>query len=114
MARIPTRLAGPAQVTNVAATKFTVAASEKVILRHIHVQNPSGAAVTLTMSIGADAAATRILDAFSIPAAAAGVTGNVVDFFCYYVLDAAEVLQAFASTTLILTLTLDGDRIVLG
>lgn len=114
MARIPKRLAGPAQVTNSAATKYTVPAATKTIVRHIHVQNPSGSAVTFTMSIGADGAATRIIDAFSIPAAAAGVTASVVDWFCYYVLEAAEIIQASAGTTGVLTLTIDGDEIVLG
>jgi hypothetical protein len=108
MARIATRLAGPALVTNAAATKFTVAALEKVIVRHIHVQNPSGAAVTFTASIGADAAGTRIFDVYSIAA------GAVLDHFCYYIVDAAEIFQAYAGTNNILTLTIDGDRIVLG
>ncbi|HJQ60140.1 MAG TPA: hypothetical protein VJ890_24760 [Vineibacter sp.] len=114
MPRTPTRLHGPAQVSNAAATKFTVPAGQKYIVRHIHVQNPSGAAVTLTVSIGADAAATRILDAYSIPAAAAGVTDSVRDIFCYYVLEAAEILQAFAGTNNILTLTINGDVVTLG
>jgi len=114
MARVPKRLAGPAQVSNAAATKYTVPALTKTILRHIHVQNPSGSPVTFTMSIGADAAAARIIDAFSIPAAAAGVTASVVDWFCYYVLDVAEIIQAFSGTNNVLTLTLDGDEIVLG
>lgn len=108
MARIPTRLAGPALVTNAAATKFTVAASELNVVRHIHVQNPTGSAVTFTASIGADAAGTRIFDVFSI------APGTVLDHFCYYVLAAAEVFQAFAGTTNVVTLTIDGDRIVLG
>jgi catechol-2,3-dioxygenase len=108
MARIATRLAGPALVTNAAATKFTVAALEKVIVRHIHIQNPSGAAVTFTASIGADAAGTRLFDAYSIAA------GAVFDHFCYYIVDAAEIFQALAGTNNILTLTIDGDRIVLG
>jgi hypothetical protein len=114
MARTPKRLAGPAQVSNGAATKYTVPAGTKTILRHIHVQNPSGSAATFTLSIGADAAATRLLDAFSIPAAAAGVTGSVVDFFCYYVLEAAEIIQAFSGTNNVLTLTLNGDELTLG
>lgn len=114
MARTPKRLAGPAQVSNAAATKYTVPASTKTIVRHIHVQNPSGSAVTFTMSIGADAAGVRIFDAFSIPAAAAGVTASVIDHWCYYVLDATEVIQAFAGTTNVLTLTIDGDEITLG
>ena len=114
MARTPTRLSGPALVSNAAATKYTVPALTKTIIRHIHVQNPSGSAVTFTMSIGTDAAGTRLLDAFSIPAAAAGVTASVVDYFCYYVIDAAEIVQAFAGTNNILTLTIDGDQITLG
>jgi hypothetical protein len=108
MARTPKRLAGPAQVSNAAATKYTVPATTKTIVRHVHVQNPSGSAVTFTMSIGADAAGTRIFDAYSIAA------GAVLDHFCYYVLEAAEVIQALAGTNNILTLTVDGDEITLG
>lgn len=108
MPRIAKRLAGPAQVSNAAATKYTVPAVTKTIIRHIHVQNPSGAAVTFTASIGADAAATRIFDAYSIAA------GAVFDHFCYYVLEATEIFQAFAGTNNILTLTIDGDESVLG
>lgn len=107
MARIATRLHGPAQVSNVAATKFTVAANENNILRHIHIQNPSGSPVTFTASIGADAAATRIFDAFSIAA------NTVNDYFCYYVLAEAEIFQALAGTNNILVLTLNGDRVIL-
>jgi len=108
MARIAKRLAGPAQVSNAAATKYTVPALTKTIVRHVHVQNPSGAAVMFTMSIGADAAATRLFDAYSIAA------GAVLDHFCYYVIDVAEIIQALAGTNNILTLTIDGDEIVLG
>lgn len=108
MARIPTRFAGPAQVSNAAATKYTVSAAEKIVLRHIHIQNPSASAVAFTMSIGADAAAVRLFDAHSIPAS------SIFDHFCYYILDAAEIIQAFAGTNNILTLTIDGDRLVLG
>lgn len=108
MPRIATRLAGPAQVSNAAATKFTVAANEKNIVRHIHVQNPSGSAVTFTASIGADAAGTRIFDAYSIGA------NQVLDHYCYYVLEEGEIFQAFAGTNNILTLTIDGERSVLG
>jgi hypothetical protein len=114
MARIPKRLAGPAQVSNAATTKYTVPASTKTIVRHIHVENPSGSPVTFTLSIGADAAGTRIFDAYSIAAAAAGVDTSVLDHFCYYVLEATEVIQALAGTNNILVLTIDGDEIVLG
>jgi len=108
MARIPTRLAGPAQVSNVAATKYTVPALTKTVVRHVHISNPSASAVTFTLSIGADAAAVRLYDALSIPA------NTVRDDYWYVVLAAAEIVQALAGTNNILTLTLDGDELVLG
>jgi hypothetical protein len=103
------RIAGPALLTNAAATKYTVPAGQRLTLRHIHVENPSAAPVTFTMSIGADAAGTRLYDAYSIPAAAAGQPASVLDVFCYYILEAAEIIQALAGTNNIMTLTLDGD-----
>lgn len=108
MPRTAKRLHGPALVTNAAATKYTVPTVTKTILRHVHVQNPSGSAVTFTLSIGTDAAATRVFDAFSIAA------GQVLDHFCYYVIEAGEIVQALAGTTNILTLTIDGDEYTLG
>ena len=107
MARISKRLAGPAQVSNAAATKYTVPANTKTIVRHIHVQNPSGGAVTFTLSIGADAAATRLWDAYSIAAGAA------LDFWGPYTLEEAEIIQALSGTNNVLTLTIDGDESVL-
>jgi hypothetical protein len=114
MARIPKRLYGPALVATGPTTVYTVPALTKAIIRHIHVSNPSGSAVTLTISVGADAAATRILGAYSIPAAAAGVTGSVIDLFYYLVMDAAEILTLSAGTNNILVIVVDGDEIVLG
>lgn len=114
MSRTAKRLAGPAQIVTGPATIYTVPSTTKTIIRHIHVQNPSGSAVTLTLSIGTDAAGKRIFDAFSVPAAAAGVTANVIDHWCYYVLDAAEVLQAAAGTNNVLVITVDGDELTLG
>ncbi len=106
--RIAKRLHGPALVTNAAATKYTVPAATKTIVRLIHVFNPSGSAVTFTLSIGADAAGTRIFDAYSIPA------GSPNPYpWCYHVLEAAEIIQAFAGTTNVLVLTIDGDESVL-
>ena len=103
-----TRFHGPAQVSNAATTKYTVPASSLAVVRHIHISNPSGSAVTFTMSIGADAAATRIFDAYSIAA------NTVLDHFCYYAVAATEIVQALAGTNNILTLTIDGDLITLG
>jgi hypothetical protein len=102
------RLAGPALLTNTAATKYTTPASCVTIVQHIHVENPTGAAVTFTMSIGTDAAGTRIYDVFSIAA------GGVLDTFCKYVLAAGEIIQAFAGTTNVMTLTIDGQELTPG
>ena len=102
--RIGKRFHGPALVTNAAATKYTVPANRRSCIRHIHVSNPTGAAVTFTASITADAAGTRIFDVFSIAA------NSVLDHFCKYDLEATEIFQAFAGTNNVLTLTIDGDE----
>lgn len=112
--RKPLRMFGPALVTNSLATMFTVPAAEIYVVRHIHVQNNSGSAATLTVSIGADAAGTRVFDAYSIPAAAAGVVGSAIDFWVYYPLVAAEIMRVVAGTTNVLTITVSGDEIQLG
>lgn len=102
MPRLPKRLAGPLSITGAVATRYTVPASTQTIIRHIHVDNTTAGALTFTMSIGADAAGTEIFTAFSVAA------NSVFDHFCYYVLVAAEILQAGASG--VLALTIDGDE----
>lgn len=114
MARIPKRLYGPAAVATGPTTVYTVPALTKTIIRHIRVSNPSGSAVTLTVSVGADAAGTRIMSAYSIPAAAAGVTDSVRDIFLYLIVDAAEIVTLSAGTNNILVIVINGDEIVLG
>jgi hypothetical protein len=108
VAKTAKRLAGPAQVSNAAATKYTVPASTTTIVRHIHVSNTSASAVNFTLSIGADAAASRLYDAYTLAA------GAVLDAWCYYVLVAAEIIQARGSVNNQLTLTIDGDELTLG
>lgn len=114
MARVPKRLYGPALVATGPATVYTVPALTKTIIRQLHLTNSSGSPVTFTASIGADAAGTRLFPAFSIPAAGAGVTNSVQDFFWYQVMDAAEILQLAAGTNNILDITVNGDEIILG
>lgn len=108
MARTPKRLAGPAQLTTAAATKITVPSTCKSILRHIHFYNADTVARLVTLSIGNDAAATRLLDGYSIPA------GSPYDHYCYHVVDGAEVVQALADAASKVTLTINGDEISLG
>jgi hypothetical protein len=108
MPRTPKRLFGPALLTAATATKYTVPASTKTVIRHIHVSNNSAGAVPLTISIGADAAGTRIFDAVPIPGL------SVQDYYGYWVVEAAEVIAAFGGTTNLLNLTLNGDENTLG
>jgi len=98
------RLFGPAQLTAAAATKYTTPAGKKALIRCFHFYNADTSARTVTLSIGADAAGTRLLDAYSIPA------GSVYDLWGYYELDAAEIIQALADVTLKVTLTIQGDE----
>ena len=114
MARTPTRLYGPAQIATGPTTVYTVPASTKTVIRHVHVSNPSGSPVTLTLSIGADAASTRLFATYSIPAAAAGVTDSVREIFWYQIMDAAEILTLSAGTNNILVIVINGDEITLG
>jgi hypothetical protein len=114
MARIPKRLVGPALVATGPTTVYTVPALTKTIIRQIHVNNPSASPVTLTVSVGADAAGTRLLETYSIPAKAAGVTDSVRDIFLYLIMDAAEILTLSAGTNNILVIVVTGDEIVLG
>lgn len=114
MPRTPKRLYGPALVATGPATIYTVPAATKSIIRQIHIQNPSGSPVTFTLSVGADAAGTRLWSAYSIPAAAAGVTDSVRDIFMYLVLEATETIQIAAGTNNILNITVTGDELTLG
>lgn len=114
MSRIAKRLYGPAQIATGPATVYTVPALTKTIIRQLHISNPSASPVTLTLSIGADGATTRLYSAFSIPAAAAGVTNSVQDIFWYQIMDAAEILTLSAGTNNILVIVINGDEIVLG
>lgn len=102
------RISGPALLTNAAVTLYTVPASTVTMIQHIHVSNPTALAVGFTMSLGADAAATRIYDNFQIAA------GGVLDVFVKYVMSAGQTIQALASTTNVLTQTIDGVELTPG
>jgi hypothetical protein len=80
------------------------------VIRQIHLSNPSASPVTFTLSIGADAAGTRLWSTYSIPAAAAGVTDSVRDIFCYIPMTTGEIITVSAGTNNILDLTITGDE----
>lgn len=98
------RLHGPALVAAAAATKYTTPSNVRTKVRHIHISNPTASPVDFTLSIGVDAVATRLFDGLVIPA------DSVVDYWGPYTLAAAEIVQAGAGTTNVLTLTIDGEE----
>lgn len=101
------RLFGPAQLTNAAATKYTVPSSTKTIIRMMHWFNQTDSTHVITWSIGSDAAGVRLYDSFSL-GARQPYTWN-----CYLPMDAAEILQAFADAGSSINMTITGDEITL-
>ena len=109
MPKINKRLYGPAQLGNTTATRYTVPALTRAVIRQITIINPEGGSSrTYTMSIGADAAGTRIRDAKTI---AAGVEHVVYGPFT---LEAAEIFAAHASAASALVMIVDGEEHTIG
>lgn len=107
MPRTPKLLVGPQAFAAATTVVYTAPALTKTVVRQIHVSNPTGGAVTVTVQIdkdaGGDAAAERILDAYSVAA------GAVYDAFCYYPIDTPGTIRAHASSTSAV-LTIAGDE----
>jgi len=96
------RLYGPAQLDAAAATLYTAAVRTRI--RNIHAFNPSGGVVDVTLSIGTDAAATRIWDAQEVPAGDSYVERRRAA----HTLEAGETIQGFASSAGTVVLVIDG------
>lgn len=96
------RLVGPTLLTGAAATQYTVPSATTTTVRGIKVTNTTGIPATLFISIGADAAGTRIYSGVSVP-------GNgSLDWSGYLVLSVGEIIQAYSGTASALTLTISG------
>jgi hypothetical protein len=100
--RTYSRLYGPALLSNSAATVLTAATGMDTMLRHIHVKNTSGSAATFTLSIGTDAAGTRLFDALTVPAR------KSFEWYGETSLDEGEIVQAYSGTNNVLNLTING------
>lgn len=99
------RLAGPALLSGAAATVYTVPAGKKALVRQIHLYNNDAGTIAVTVSVGADAAGTRLLDAYAL----ASKTGYDL-WLAPMSMDAAEIIQAFGGTTLKINITIMGDE----
>jgi len=98
------RLYGPAQPGTSPATIYTVPVARTAQLQSITVCNTTAIDATITISIGSDAAATRIVSGLVIPA------NGFLIIAAGYVLTADEVLQASQGTASALTLTINGTE----
>jgi hypothetical protein len=105
MADTAARLYGPTALGTSAATIYTSAASTVTIIRHIIVVNTTLAVVRVTISVGADAAGTRILYVYPI-----GANQNY-EWKGFLVLAAAELIQAYADTASAATMTMNGVKV---
>lgn len=105
MADTAKRHAGPLLLTTAEQTLYTVPASTTAIVRGIRIANTSAAAVTVKLSIGADAAGTRLMSDVPIPA------NSVYDWSGFLVLATANTLRGQAGTTNVLTITVSGVEV---
>lgn len=101
---LPKMLYGPAQLAAAAATIYTVPTGRIAVIKNIHVVNGTAGDLTFTMSIGADAAATRIFDKQMANAE------DSFDSFAQFVMTAGQILQAYASAATSLTICVDGEE----
>lgn len=96
------RIIGPILLTSSSVTLYTVPGATTAILRNIHIANTSGTAATARLSIGADAAGTRLLGDLSIPA------NSTYDWSGFMPVAAVETIRGQSGTTNVLTITVSG------
>src|ERR1041385_3891860 len=104
MATTSKRLFGPAQLTNAAATLYTAPAATVAVARRMRVSNPTINPINITLSIGADAAGTRLYDNV------AGPPCGSLDLYRPFTLAATKFFQGFASDNAELVLKIDGTE----
>jgi hypothetical protein len=104
------RIAGPAFLASSVANIYTPPASTiYTILRHIHLANVTGGAVTFTLYVGAtggSAAGTQLFTAVSIPA------NSVYDWYGTLRMDSTDFLTGLASAGSSITITVEGEQAV--
>jgi hypothetical protein len=88
------RLVGPIALTGSAADLYTAPAGTRVEIRNMWINNPGGATVKPTLSIGADAASTRFINLEDIAAGGAYNARRAVN----HTLEAGETIQGYTDT----------------
>lgn len=98
-----TRISGPAFLTTTALTQYFAPSGGGATINAMHVENVSGASATFSVSIGTDAAGTRVIATNTINA------GQVLDIRGPFTLNDGEIIQAVASVNSAVLLTIDGE-----
>ena len=106
MAVTPKALITSQQLTNAAATYYT-STNIVTIVDKFTLTNTTAGAVTATVSIGADAASTRIISARSIAPGECYICPEMVG----QVLNAGELIQALCSANTSLTIRASGRTV---
>jgi hypothetical protein len=110
MAGTPKLLVAPTALTNTYTTNVYVPAdaTADAIVRHIHVANKTGGAVTFRLYVGAtgtNAAGTELFYDKSVAA------NDVYDFYCALRLTSTQFLVGGASASTSLTITVEGELV---
>lgn len=107
MATTKALLYGPALVATGPTTLFTTPATEMDVIQVIWVSNPTASAVSLTVSIGADAAATRIIGTNTT----ANIPANAVTpFYGPFMVPVGTAVTASAGTNNVLNISIHGEK----
>lgn len=100
------RLIGPLTLTDAPATLYTVPVGTTTVLRHAVFTKESTGIAEVTMSFGVDGATTRV-----IAGAPLFGDGGILDWSGFQVLEAGEVIQAYASVDAVVNLVVSGVEI---
>ena len=103
-------LASPAYIANAAANIYTPAGGSALIfdvVRHIHVANRTGGAVTFSLYVGASAGSAAGTELFGTVSVAANAT---LDYYCSLRLTSTTFLSGIASAATSLVITVEGEQ----
>ncbi len=104
------RLAGPAYIAASAADIFNASSALIYsVIRHIHVANVTGGAVTFTLYIGATGGSTGGTELFKAHSIAAN---SEFDYYCAKKLVSTDFLSGLASAGTSLVITVEGEQVV--
>jgi hypothetical protein len=102
------RIAGPAFLAAAAADIYTPpAATIYTVIRHIHIANVTGGAVTFTLYVGAtggSSAGTELFKGYSVAA------NSSFDYYCVLRMASTDFLSGLASAATSLTITVEGEQ----